>query len=145
MTQERVDELARIFGTAPFIADLGIEAISAADGTCVTHLDLLPRHLQQDGFVHAGVQATMADHTAGAAAATLAPPGTIVLTTEFTIHLLRPARGETLECVAKVLKPGRMLTVVESEVYCNSGSKRVLVSKAIATIANVPKDRPTTS
>ncbi len=85
----------------------------------------------------------MADHTAGGAAATLARPGTIVLTTEFKIHLLRPARGQKLECVAKVLKPGRMLTVVESEVYCHSESKRVLVSKTIATIANVPRDKST--
>lgn len=145
VTQERIDELKRIFGTAPFIADLGIEPISAADGTCVTHLELLPRHLQQDGFVHAGVQATMADHTAGGAAATLAPPGYVVLTTEFKIHLLRPARGRKLECIAKVLKPGRMLTVVESEVYCRSESNRVLVSKAIATIANVPRDRSTSA
>lgn len=140
MTHEQNDELKRIFSAAPFIADLGIEPISAADGTCVTHLDLLPRHLQQNGFVHAGVQATIADHTAGAAAATVARPGHIVLTTEFKIHLLRPARGQRLECVAKVLKPGRMLTVVESEVYCHSESKRVLVSKAIATVANVPRE-----
>ena len=134
-----MDELKRVFGAAPFIADLGIEAISATDGTSVTHLDLLPRHLQQDGFVHAGVQATMADHTAGGAAATLALPDYVVLTTEFKIHLLRPARGQKLECVAKVLKPGRMLTIVEAEVYCHSGSERVLVSKAMATLANVPR------
>lgn len=62
-----------------------------------------------------------------------------MLTTEFGIHLLRAARGEKLECVAKVLKPGRTLTVLESEVYCHFGGERALVSKAIATIANVPK------
>jgi uncharacterized protein (TIGR00369 family) len=140
-----MDELKRVFAAAPFIADLGIEPISAEDGTCVTYLELQPRHLQQDGFVHAGVQATMADHTAGGAAATLAPPGCIVLTTEFKIHLLRPARGQKLECVAKVLKPGRMLTIVESEVYCHSGSARVLVSKAVATLANVPGNRSTSA
>jgi uncharacterized protein (TIGR00369 family) len=143
MTQERIEELRRIFGAAPFIADLGIEPISAADGACITQLELQPRHLQQDGFVHAGVQATMADHTAGGAAATVAPPGHIVLTTEFQLHLLRPARGRRLECVATVLKPGRTLTVVESEVYCHYESRRVLVSKATVTIANVASDKST--
>jgi acyl-coenzyme A thioesterase PaaI-like protein len=58
---------------------------------------------------------------------------------EFKIHLLRPARGERLECVARVLKPGRLFTIVESEVYCESSQHRTLVSKAMATIANVPK------
>lgn len=142
MPHERTDELKRIFGAAPFIVDLGIEPISAADGSCVTRLDLQPRHLQQDGFVHAGVQATMADHTAGAAAATLAREGTIVLTAGFTIQLLRAARGRQLGCVARVLKPGRMLTVVESEVYCHLESGRVLVAKATVTIANVPSKAP---
>ncbi|MEW6757942.1 MAG: PaaI family thioesterase [Acidobacteriota bacterium] len=141
MKEEQVEELRRIFGAAPFIADLGIEAVSAGEGDCVARLDLQPRHLQQDGVVHAGVQATLADHTAGGAAATLAPPGHIVLTAEFKIHLLRPARGRMLECVAKVLKPGRIITVVESEVWCHSESERVLVSKAIATLAIVPKER----
>jgi len=139
--EEQVEELRWIFGAAPFIADLGIEAVSAGEGDCVARLDLQPRHLQQDGVVHAGVQATLADHTAGGAAATLAPPGHIVLTAEFKIHLLRPARGRMLECVAKVLKPGRIITVVESEVWCHSESERVLVSKAIATLAIVPKER----
>ena len=135
-----MEELRRIFAAAPFVADLGIELEAAGDGTCLTHLEIQPRHLQQDGFVHAGVQATLADHTAGAAASTVARPGHLVLTTEFKIHLLRPARGQRLECVATVLKPGRMLTVVESEVYCLSGPERILVSKAIASMANVPAD-----
>jgi len=41
---------------------------SVADGECHSSLKIDQRHFQQDGFVHAGVQATMADHTAGAAA-----------------------------------------------------------------------------
>lgn len=141
MKDERMEELRRIFGAAPFVADLGIEAVSAGEGACVARLLLQPRHLQQDGFVHAGVQATLADHTAGGAAATLAPPGHIVLTAEFKIHLLRPARGRMLECAAKVLKPGRMLTVVESEVWCLGESDRILVSKATATLAVVAKEK----
>jgi uncharacterized protein (TIGR00369 family) len=135
MGNHREEELARIFGAAPFIRELGLEAVSAGGGECRTVLVLREGHLQQDGFVHAGVQATMADHTAGGAAATVAPEGSRVLTAEFKIHLLRPARGQRLECVAKVLKPGRVLTIVESEVYCHTGAARVLVSKAIATMA----------
>lgn len=144
MADEQINELKRIFGAAPFISDLGIEPLSVTAGECVTVLNIQPRHLQQDGFVHAGVQATMADHTAGAAAATLVRAGHIVLTTEFKIHLLRPAKGEKLECIARVLKPGRLLTIVESEVYCDSEQKRTLVSKAMATMANVPKVAPKT-
>ena len=56
-------------------------------------LEVGGRHLQQDTFIHAGVLATMADHTAGAAAGTLVDIEEIVLTAEFKVSLLRPAVG----------------------------------------------------
>jgi acyl-coenzyme A thioesterase PaaI-like protein len=59
----------------------------------------------------------MADHTAGAAACTLIAQGQLLLTVEFKIYLLRPGQGERLRCEARVLKPGRILIVVESEMY----------------------------
>ena len=137
MNTTTMEELQRIFEKAPFIADLGIKPQSMGQGECVTMLVLQKRHLQQNGFVHAGVQATLADHTAGAAAATLIAEGQIVLTAEFKINLLRAAKGERLVCRSKVLKPGRQFSVVESEVFCQSSGQEQLVSKAIATIAVV--------
>ncbi len=135
------EELERIFGAAPFVASLGIRLVSLEPGVCKTRLEIGERHLQQDGFVHAGVQATMADHTAGGAAATLIGPGEIVLTAEFKINLLRAARGSALVCRSRVLKPGSRLSVVESEVYCESEQDRELVSKTTATIAVVKGHR----
>ncbi len=135
------DELRRIFNRAPFIADLGIQLESLGEGECTTVLQIQHRHLQQDGFVHAGVQATMADHTAGAAAATLLQEGQIVLTAEFKINFLRAARGERIICRSKVLKPGSTLTVVESEVFSVASGQERLVSKATATIAVVTAKR----
>lgn len=137
-----IDEIRRIFLDAPFIAELGIELASAGDGQCETTLEIQPRHLQQDGFVHAGVQSTMADHTAGAAAGTLIGPGEIVLTAEFKINLLRPARGDHLVCRASVMKPGRTLMVVESAFFCVTDSTETLVSKLMGTMAVVPSRKP---
>ncbi len=131
------EELERIFEAAPFVASLGIRLVTIEPGMCKTQLDVEPRHLQQNGFVHAGVQATMADHTAGGAAATLIDPGQIVLTVEFKINLLRAAKGERLTCQAKVLKPGSRLTIVESEVRCEDAGTSKLVSKTTASIAVV--------
>lgn len=131
------EEIRVAFRQAPFIADLGIELLELSKGMCVTGLSLERRHLQQGGFVHAGVQATMADHTAGAAASTLVPRGQVVLTVEFKLNLLRPARGERLLCRARVLKPGRQLSVVESEVAILEGSEERLVSKMTATMSIV--------
>lgn len=137
MTDTNHSEIARIFERAPFIADLGIRLDSIVPGECRTSLVLAERHLQQDGFVHAGVQASMADHTAGAAAATLVASGQYVLSAEFRISLLRAAKGSHLTCVAKVLKAGSSLTVVESEVFCGTPDATRLVSKATVTLAVV--------
>jgi uncharacterized protein (TIGR00369 family) len=130
-------EALRVFNQAPFIALLGLRLDSAADGECRTSLALAEKHLQQDGLVHAGVQASVADHTAGTAASTLLQPGQIVLSAEFKINMLRPAKGDTLTCVAKVLKAGSTLIVVESEVYCGNGDDLRLTAKATVTLVIV--------
>ena len=131
------EELERIFNAAPFIANLGLCLVTIGSGHCETVLNVKPWHLQQDGFVHAGVQASMADHTAGGAAATTVAAGHIVLTAEFKINLLRAAKGERLTCRSKVLKPGSRLIVVESEIFCENDARSKLVSKTTASMAVV--------
>jgi len=121
--------------TAPFIAELGIRLIGSGPGWCETELVVARRHHQHHGFVHAGVIATLADHTAGGAATTLLAPGQLVLTAEFKINLLRPAGGERLSCRAVVLKPGKSLSVVESEVFDIATGQPRLVAKFLATMA----------
>ncbi len=134
LNPEFATETRRVFDQAPFIRALGAELIRFAPGRCSTRIVLEAQHLQQDGFVHAGVQATLADHTAGTAAATLMAAGKRVLTAEFKINLLRPAQGHSLECEAVVLKPGRNLTIAEAEVFA-VGVERKLVAKAMVTLA----------
>ena len=128
-------EIERIFGGAGFIPSLGLRLVDCDPGWCETELDLRPEHLQQDGYVHAGVQATIADHTGGAAAATLMAEGQRVLTIEFKINLLRPGEGDRLLCRAEVLRPGRSVTVSESSVFGVQGGTRMLISKATVTLA----------
>ncbi len=130
-------EVERVFYKAPFVRDLGFSLESFEAGRCETSVRLQEKHLQQDGYVHAGVQATLADHSAGSAAATLLAEGQIILTAEFKINLLRAAKGERLHCRAWVLKPGGSLIIAESEVFCLKGESAELVSKATVTLAVV--------
>lgn len=134
-------ELKRVFEAAPFVKVVGIELVSFGSGYCETQLRIGPDHMQQTGMVHAGVLASMADHTAGGAATTLVGPNQFILTAEFKINFLRGARGERLRCKGTVLKPGSSLTVVECEIFCERGDTSTLVSKATATMAVLSKDR----
>lgn len=133
-----------MFRSAPFVADLGIQATATAFGECHSAMVLQPRHLQHTGVVHAGVLTTLADHTAGVAAQTTVPAGSgTILTAELKLSLLRAARGDSLRCVATVLKPGRQVAFVEAEVFCRDGQKEQLVAKLSATMAVVAMPLPT--
>jgi uncharacterized protein (TIGR00369 family) len=125
------------FSDAPFIAHLGIELESLGDGWCEAGLRLQDWHLQQTRVAHAAVVAALADHCAGAAAATQLGDGEFVVTVEYKINLLRGARGERLHCRAEVLKRGQTLTVVEARVHADRGGKRDLVASLNATMAVV--------
>ena len=127
----------QIFARARFIKKIGIEYVDCGPGWCTTRLPVNEDVTQHDGFVHAGAIATMADHTAGASAYTLAAAGHIVLTVEYKINLLRPGVGDALRCRAEVLRPGRTTTVSESSVYATAGGEEKLIAKALVTLALV--------
>ena len=141
LSAEAVANVQAIFARSAFTRELGVKLAGVGVGWCATSLAITPQHLQQNDFVHAGVQATLADHTGGAAAGTLMPDGHTVLSVEFKINLLRPAVGQSLRCHATVLKPGRTLIIVESEVYATNDGNEKLVSKATITLAVVPETR----
>lgn len=132
-----LDALQVFFRSAPFMVELGIEPVECGEGRVVTRMVIAERHLQHTGQVHAGVAGSMADHTMGAAAQTMAADGQWAITAEFKTSLLRAARGERLECVGVVIRPGRQVMFTEGEVYAVDGDARRLVAKASATMAMV--------
>jgi uncharacterized protein (TIGR00369 family) len=133
----KLDALREFFASAPFMVDLGVEPFECGEGRVVTRVHLAPRHFQHTGVVHAGVMGAIADHTMGASAQTMAPAGHWVLTAEFKTSLLRAGRGQRLECIGIVIKPGRQVMFTEAEVFALDGEERTLVAKASATMAVV--------
>jgi uncharacterized protein (TIGR00369 family) len=129
-----LDEARRVFENAAFVADIGVRLVDIGPGWAETELEVLPRHYQHTGIVHMGVQATIADHTAGTATTTVLHAGEYVLSAQFTLNLLRPAAGQLLRCRSTVLKPGHRLVIVESEVYAVDQGESTLVSKATVTL-----------
>jgi uncharacterized protein (TIGR00369 family) len=72
---------------------------------------------QQHGYLHAGIVTTIADSACGYAAFSLMPPGSNVLSVEFKINMLRPAKGDSFLARGEVVKSGRTLTVVRADVF----------------------------
>ncbi len=72
---------------------------------------------QQHGFLHAGMVATALDSACGYAGFTLMGPEAAVLTIEFKINLLAPAKGQRFRMEGRVIKPGRTITVCEGRAF----------------------------
>jgi uncharacterized protein (TIGR00369 family) len=135
MDSAKAAKVRHIFDNAPFIREMGVELAMMEDGWCETRLVPERRHRQQHGLIHAGVMATMCDHTAGCAARGVVGMDQDVLTVEFKINFLRPAVADRLRCRSQVLRAGKTLVICESEVYADNNSQEKLVAKATVTLA----------
>jgi uncharacterized protein (TIGR00369 family) len=138
---ELTRRVQRIFSKAAFLDLLGIELLAVGPGWCETGMTVDRRLHQQHGFIHAGVIATLADHTAGGAARSSVGAESDVITVEFKINFLRPAKAVRLVARGAVLRTGRSLVVAESEVFVVGDNGRVLVSKLTSTLAVIPAGR----
>lgn len=96
--------------------------------------------LQQHGFLHAGIVTTIVDSACGYAAFSLMPEGAEVLSVEFKVNSLRPARGSRFIARGEVIKAGRTLTVVRGEVFgITDDAQRELVATMQGTMMTVRK------
>ncbi|MDY6839342.1 MAG: PaaI family thioesterase [Thermodesulfobacteriota bacterium] len=140
MSNKRFDFLKKDY-VQGFPAFCGFQVERVAYGAFETRLKIGPDHRQQDGFVHAGVIATMADHTGGYAAYTTVSEETRILTIEFKINYFRPAKGEAILCRSQVVNRGKKIIVSESEVSCVSKGQEKPVSKAMITLMAMPASK----
>jgi uncharacterized protein (TIGR00369 family) len=92
---------------------------------------------QQHGFLHAGMVATALDSACGYAAFSLMAADAAVLTIEYKINLLAPAKGQRFRMVGQVIKPGRTITVVEGQAWAIDGGGEKLVATMNATLMAV--------
>lgn len=119
---------------------LGARLRRVAAGAVEVELPARADLVQQHGFLHAGVLATIADSAGGYAAYTLMPPASSVLTIEFKLHLLRPAVGKRFVARGRVKRAGRNITVTELEVEALARRGRTLCAWGSQTLMQVPAE-----
>jgi uncharacterized protein (TIGR00369 family) len=127
------------FARQAHMATLGVSIERLAPGECDLRLPYSPAFCQQNGYLHAGAVASVADSANGYAAYSLAPPGTDVLAVEFKINLLAPAQGSHFVAKGRVLRAGRTLTVCQADVFAMGGPESLLVATMLSTIIVRPK------
>ena len=117
MTNEITDRVARSFEFQSMMKTLGASIHKIEKGKVSIEAPLLPSTLQQQGYAHAGLIFAIGDSAAGYSALTLIPEDKEVMTAEIKINLLTPANGELLRAEGRVVKHGKRLVVVTSEIY----------------------------
>ncbi len=140
LSGERAAFLAEDFSRG-FIRYCEFETEVVKRGYFQTRVGIRDHHRQQDGFIHAGVMATMADHTAGYAAFTTVSEEFQILTIEFKINFLRPALGDGLVCRSRVIREGTQVIVSESEVFDRREGEEILAAKAMVTLMPVHREK----
>lgn len=116
------------------LATLGVTLIRIEPGTLELQMPYDVKFSQQNGFLHGGIVSAGLDTACGLASYTLMPAQADILTVEFKINLLAPAKGQTFRFVGNVVKPGRTLVIAEGRAFANDDGREKLVATMSATM-----------
>ena len=122
------------FARQTAMATLGIEITDLKPGEIELRMPYAIAYTQQHGFIHAGIITTALDTACGYAAFSLMPDDAAVLTVEFKTNLVAPARGDHFLFRARVLKPGRTITVCDAQAFAAEEGKEKLVATMNGTL-----------
>jgi uncharacterized protein (TIGR00369 family) len=129
------EEIKQSFAKQTIMGLIGAELSRVDAGVVEITLPYRPDLAQQHGYLHAGIVTTIADSACGYAAYSLMPPETEVLSVEFKVNLLRPAKGQTFVAIAEVVKAGKTLTVVRADVFgMDHDGRRELIATMLGTM-----------
>jgi uncharacterized protein (TIGR00369 family) len=131
------DYAARVsasFGKQALMATLGARLDEVRPGAVSIRLPFREELTQQHGFMHAGAIAAVADSACGYAALSLMPAGADVLSIEFKINMLSPARGSAIVARGEVIRAGKRIMVCRADVYSLNGAEEKLVAAMQGTM-----------
>lgn len=129
------EEIKQSFAKQTIMGLIGAELSRVVPGIVEITLPYRADLAQQHGYLHAGIVTTIADSACGYAAYSLMPPDSEVLSVEFKVNLLRPAKGEVFLAAAEVVKSGKTLTVVRADVFgLDQSGRRELVATMLGTM-----------
>jgi len=133
-SRDFVDRVKQSFAKQGAMATIGAELTLVEPGAVDICLDWAAGLTQQHGFLHAGMVSTALDSACGYAGLSLMPMDAAVLTIEFKINLLAPAKGQRFRMEGRVIKPGRTITVSEGKAFAIDQGKEKLVATMSCTL-----------
>ena len=136
-TEAGVARVRESFEKQGLMKHLGADLTDARPGFCEITMPYREELSQQHGFFHAGGLAAIIDNAGGYAAYSLFGPDDGVLTVEFKINCMAPAKGEKAVARAEVVRAGRTLTVTKGEVVVVNGREETVCALMQQTIMRI--------
>lgn len=122
------------FDKQRLMSTIGATLETVSPGAVTIRLPFRDDLTQQHGFLHAGAIASVADSACGYAALSLMPAEAGVLSIEFKVNMLSPARGDALLARAEVIRAGRKIMVCRADVFSITSSEEKLVAAMQGTM-----------
>lgn len=132
------ERIAASFNAQGLMTTLGARLVSVAAGEVVIELFPTPGLTQQHGYMHAGAITSVVDSACGYAALSLADADHEVLTIEFKVNFMRPAKAERFIATGKVVKAGRTISVCQGEVIAQTAGTASSIALMQATMMLMP-------
>ena len=129
------------FSRQPAMHTLGAVLGRVAPGEVEIEMPYRADLAQQHGFIHGGFVTAIVDSACGYAALSLSAPDTAILTVEYKVNFLAPAKGERLVAKGQVVRPGATVTVCRGDVVAIEDGEEKLVTTMLTTLMLLP-DRP---
>ena len=135
-----IEKVRKSFAQQKIMNLIGAKLTKIEKGFCEIELPYKTELTQQNEFIHAGIIGTIADSAGGYAAYTMMHEGASVLTIEYKLNLLAPAKGDFFIARSRVVKSGRTISVCNSEVFAKTGEKEKLCATATVTLIAMKQD-----
>ncbi len=133
MTTLSLQDARAILGSQPFSILLSTRITEFTSERVELVVPIAEQLKQQHGFAHGGVVSYMADNALAFAGGWALGPA--VVTSEFKVNYLRPARGQSLVARASVVLAGKSQAVCRCEVFAVAEGREQLCAVAQGTIA----------
>ena len=131
------ERVRQSFARLALMATIGARLVRIDPGEVEIELAVRRDLTQQHGYVAAGIVTAIVDTACGYAALSVMPADAEVLTVEYKVNFLSPARGERLLARGRVVKAGRTLSVCAGEVDAIEGAASKPVATMLATMVGL--------
>ena len=125
------------FGRQKAMALIGATLAAVEPGRVEITLPYREDLTQQKGYIHGGILGMIADSACGYAAFSLMPADCSLVTVEYKINILAPAR-RSLSARGEVVKPGRTLTIARAEIFAEDGVHVASMQQTLMMLPGAP-------